>query len=156
MKNSLIPLFSLILLLSCNTQDICDEYDESFLIARFRTLVSGEITDTTLQGFSVFGIREGWVDRLLYDSVSLNRIALPFDPNNDYSRSVIFTEEKRDTLLFQHTSEAYLLSYNCGFAARFTLEEPINSGGMIVNLDLRNASVDGLYELDKEHLWIYF
>ena len=156
MKSRLILLLTLILVASCTTQDICDEDSQSILVARFRTQVNNEIVDTLLTGFSIHGIREGWVDRPLYDSVSTGKIGIPLDPNHDFSRFVLSAGDKSDTLVIYHSSEAYLISYTCGFAARFTLEEFRYSGGLITDLELIKADVDAELETDEEHIWIYF
>jgi hypothetical protein len=152
----LIPIWFVLVLASCGTQDVCDQESQSILVARFRTLEDGQISDTILQGISVFGIRSGESMGLLYDSVNAGKIGLPLDPAGDFSRFVLFSGEHRDTLVLSHSSEAYLISYNCGFAARFKLEGFSHSGDMIVDMELISASVDAELENDEEHLWIYF
>jgi hypothetical protein len=156
MKSGLILLFILMLVASCTTQDICDNDSQSILVARFRTLVDNQIRDTLISGFSIHGIREGWVDRPLYDSVSTGKITIPLDPNHDLSRFVLSAGDKKDTLVIFHSSEAYLISYNCGFAARFTLEEFSYGGALIRDLELIKAEVDAELETNEEHIWIYF
>jgi len=156
MNSRRLPIILMLAFASCDTQDICDEDSQSILVARFRTTVTWEITDTLVPGISVYGIREGKPDSLLYDSATVSKIELPLDPSHDQSRFVMSTEEKADTLILQHSSEAYLISYNCGFAARFVLEEFNHSGGMIVDIELINPSVDAEMETDEEHLWIYY
>ena len=141
---------------SCGTQDVCDADNQSILVARFKTTITGDITDTIVPGVSIFGIREGKTDSLLYDSIDVARIELPLDPANDQSRFVMTVADERDTLILTHTSEAYLISYTCGFAARFTLEDFNATGGMIVDTELISASIDAELESNEEHLWIYF
>jgi hypothetical protein len=156
MKTRLYPIIFLLAFASCNTQEVCDDDSQSILVARFRTRVSGEIIDTLVPGISIFGIREGKPDSLLYDSATVSKIELPLDPGHDLSRFVMSTEEKTDTLILKHSSEAYLISYSCGFAARFVLEELDHSGGMIVDMELISSSVDAELETNEEHLWIYY
>ncbi|MEN8156856.1 MAG: DUF6452 family protein [Bacteroidota bacterium] len=156
MKTILIPVIMILLITSCGTQDICDDDSQSILVARLMTMQQGEKSDTTLQGFSVYGIREGSVDSLLYDSMNVSRIELPLDPSAGQSKFVMFTADKRDTLTLLHTSEAYLISYNCGFAARFTLEEPYSTREMITEIELVEALVDAELEIDETHLQIFF
>ncbi|MFH0756291.1 MAG: DUF6452 family protein [Bacteroidota bacterium] len=156
MNHRLIPFLFCITLAACSPQDICDDDSQSILVARFRTLVGGKITDTIVPGISILGIREGKSDSLLYNSVSVGRAELPLDPSNNQSVFVIRTAEKNDTLFVMHSSEAYLISYNCGFAARFTLEDFTSTGRMILNIELIEAIVDAELESNEEHLWIYF
>ena len=156
MKHGLILILILAGLLSCSTLQICDDDNQSYLQARFRTLVDGEIKDTTLSGLDIYILREGWLPGLLYDSTEANKILLPLDPNNEQSRFLLSMGEETDTLVIRHSSEIYLISYECGFAARFTLEDPESSQNMITNIDIIASQVDGSYEIDEEHLWIYF
>ena len=156
MNSRLFPILLMLAFASCDTQEVCDEDSQSILVARFRTTETGEIKDTLVPGISVYGIREGKTDSLLYDSATVSKIELPLDPSDEQSRFVLSAEEKTDTLILKHTSEAYLISYLCGFAARFVLEEPNHTGGMIVDMELISPSVDAEMETDEEHLWIYF
>jgi hypothetical protein len=156
MKPRLTPLILSLFILSCTTLEICDSDDQSILVARFKSTATGEITDTLIPGISIYGVREGNPDSLLYDSVSLGRIELPLDPNHPRSRFVIFTEQKNDTFVLEHTSEAYLISYECGFAVRFSLDGFEYSGGMITDWEIISSSIDAEMETNEEHLWIYF
>ena len=156
MKSRLIPVILISIFTSCGTQDVCDDDNQSFFVARFRTTVTGDINDTIVAGISIYGIREGRTDSLLYDSTEVGRMELPLDPSSDQSKFVLTIAEERDTLLLMHTSEAYLISYNCGFAARFTLQDFTAVGGIIADMELISASIDGENEINEEHLWIYF
>ncbi len=156
MNHRLIPILLLLLFTSCGSQEICDDDSQSIFVARFRTLVDGEITDTIVPGISVHGTREGTSFYLLYDSVATGGIAVPLDPSYDRTEFVISTASKTDTLILLHSSEAYLISSNCGFASRFTIEEFTHTGNLIVDMELIKASVDAEYESNEEHIWIYF
>lgn len=146
----------LMIIVSCNTQDVCDEDSQSIMVARFRSQVSGEIKDTVLQGITIYGIRNGFPDSLLYNSVSAAKVSLPLDPNHDQSRYVLLSGAQSDTLVLKHSSEAYLISYSCGFAMRFTIGNFSSEGNLITGMELIKASVDAENEINEEHLWIYF
>jgi hypothetical protein len=156
MKPRLAPLIFLLFITSCATQEICDSDNQSILVARFKSIATGESTDTIIPGLSVYGIREGSPDSLLYDSVSLGKIELPLDPGHPRSRYVLYTAQKNDTLVLEHASEAYLISYECGFAAQFYLKGFEYSGGMITDMEIISSSIDAEMETNEEHLWIYF
>ncbi len=156
MKRRLIPLIFLLSILSCTTQDICDDDNQAILVARFKILESGEVTDTIVPGITIFGIREGRSDSLLYDSIEVARIELPLDPGHPSSRFVMSNGLEKDTLVLNHSSEAYLISYNCGFAARFTVDSFSYTGQVINDIEIISASVDAELEINEEHLWIYF
>ena len=81
---------------------------------------------------------------------------LPLDPNNDITSFVFSNAIQQDTLVLSHSSEIYLISYDCGFASRFSLEEYTTSGTWIKEIVLRNGEIDAALETDEEHLRIYF
>lgn len=151
-----LPLTLMFLITSCATQEVCNDDNQSYLVAKFKTLWNdGSIHDTIVAGLSIYGIREGKADSLLYDSLSVSRLELPLDPNNGVSRFVIGNELKKDTLSLFAPSEVYLINYTCGFASRFTLEQYSSEGSWIKDLELRDAKIDAELETDEEHLWIY-
>jgi len=156
MKYHLGLLILLLFIASCATQDICDDDSQSYLVVRFKTLEEGNITDTIMGGMSIYGIREGKADSLLYDSLSVSVVELPLDPNNESSQFVLSNELRQDTLLLSYTSEAYLISYSCGFASRFTLEQFSNNGSWVSDMEMIEGEIDAELETNEEHLWIYF
>ena len=107
---------------SCQPQEICDNHDLPFLVVRFKTIQSSITSDTIISGVTLYGIREGKADSLLYDSLSLSRMELPLDPSHNYSNFVFSVYDLTDTLTIVHTNDIYLISYSCGFATRFTLD----------------------------------
>ena len=156
MKYLVYLLTLLFFLASCGRQDICDDDSQSLLVTRFKTMVEDDIADTTMEAMSIYGIREGKADSLLYDSMSLSRAELPLDPNLTFSQFVLSNKIRQDTLLIRYSSEAYLISYTCGFAARFTLNQFTNSGSWISDIELIEGEIDAELESNEEHLRIYF
>ncbi|MFN2128307.1 MAG: DUF6452 family protein, partial [Anaerolineales bacterium] len=123
MKKYLLPILLMSLMISCVTREICDDNNQSELVARFKLEMDGVYTDTVFNGVSVYGTRSGQEFNLLYDSVPTSRIVLPLDPNQTSTSFLIDFNGLRDTLTIQHTTEYYLISYTCGFAALFTMED---------------------------------
>lgn len=157
MKYLVYSLGLLLLISSCATQDICDDDSQSYLVAGFKTLdTEDEVTDTTMAGLSVYGIREGKTDSLLYDSVSVSELELPLDPNNEFSYFVLGNGISHDTLQLTYDSEVYLISYSCGFAVRFTLDQFTSTGSWISDMELISGDIDAELESNETHLWIYF
>lgn len=156
MKIGLLPFFSLVLLISCTTLDICDDDNQSELVARFKTIESTIISDTIMSGVTIHGIREGQSDSLLYDSVSVSGILLPLDPNHEQSRFVLNMNEQKDTLVVTHRNEVYMISYTCGFATLFNLENIDHTSMMIKNIEIIDPVVDAELVQDEEHIWIYY
>jgi hypothetical protein len=50
------------------------------------------------------------------------------------------------------------MSYTCGYASVFTLEEdPIeHDSTLFYGVEIRNAVIDAETIVDEEHLWLYF
>jgi hypothetical protein len=156
MNIRILTLIVFMLCSGCSTLDICDEDGQSYLVARFRTIEDGVEKDTTLTDLSIYGIRNGITGGMLYDSTAKKMVTLPLDPGNTVSEFVFTTAKGNDTLFIHHSSEAYLISYNCGFAARFTLETPEHRGNQMKNLEVTNETVDAETETNEEHLHIFF
>jgi hypothetical protein len=156
MKKYLLPILLMSLMISCVTREICDDNNQSELVARFKLEMDGVYTDTVFNGVSVYGTRSGQEFNLLYDSVPTSRIVLPLDPNQTSTSFLIDFNGLRDTLTIQHTTEYYLISYTCGFAALFTMEDVVHTRQVIRDFKIINEVIDAELELNEEHLWILF
>ena len=151
-----ILLFILIILASgCASVEVCDEDYDSELIARFKTRHEGVPADTTVSSLTLYGIREGLSDSLLYDSISTADFIVPLDPQQDVSRFVVQLDTLSDTLVVYHERQFYMISYGCGFGTLFTLNDIGTSSGMIKMDSIINDMVDAEYETDEVHLWLY-
>ncbi len=152
-------LFSVLFaMVSCLTQEVCDDNSQSELVARFKTEVSESVSDTIISGVSIYGIREGKPDSLLYNSSETSRVLLPLDPHHTYSRFVMKIDEISDTLTLVHSSGFYLVSYTCGYGAIHTLNPDSIEHGRKLFYDIKiiNAVIDAATQQDEEHLWLYF
>jgi hypothetical protein len=145
-------------MVSCLTQEVCDDNSQSELVARFKTEVSGSVSDTIISGVSIYGIREGKPDSLLYNASETSRVALPLDPHHNYSRFVMKIDEISDTLTLVHSTGFYLVSYTCGYGAIHTLNPDSIEHGRKLFYDTKiiNAVIDAASQKDEEHLWLYF
>ncbi len=151
-----IILFLVISLGSCTTQDVCDEDSQSELVARFKTRHPESVTDTTISGLYLYGIRKGLPDSLLVDSLPVQQIMLPLDPHHDTSQFVMRAGSLADTLQIVHSREFYMISYTCGFATRFTIDTIHYNGRLIHEHEIINHTIDAELKLNEEHLWLYF
>lgn len=158
MKSRLWLFFVILLTVSCLTQEVCDEDSQSKMVVRFKTGDLKSEVDTLISGLTLYGIREGKADSLLYDSVTTSRIELPLDPHHSFSRFVMRINEISDTLLLIHNTGFYLMSYTCGYGAVFTLDPDsiFHGGNLIYDLKIQDAVIDAAMEQDEEHLWLYF
>ncbi|MDX2431971.1 MAG: DUF6452 family protein [Bacteroides sp.] len=156
MKYMALPLIFLLLITSCGTQDVCDDDNQSYLVARFKTTDISETRDSIIADISIYGIREGKADSLIYNTVSTSRIELPLDQNNEFTSFVLSNTFDQDTLILSHSSEVYLINYTCGFASRFIMDQASDAGRWMLELEVRDKNIDAEMEPDEEHLWIYF
>lgn len=157
MKVPLLFLGLMLLALSCNTQETCEEDSISEIVALFKTETEGIVSDTTIDNLRIYGMRADQPTWFLYDSVSESDILLPLDPNQDQSSFVFIANGYSDTLTLSHSSEDYLISFSCGFGKRFTLGSGTSyEGGMIVNDSLIYPDVNTTLEEDEIHIWLYF
>jgi hypothetical protein len=156
MNKGFLALLLITTAVSCVTREICDEDNQSELVARFKMEAEGTVSDTVLNSVSVYGIRSGEEFNVLYDSVSASRIVLPLDPNGTSTAFVIHVGGMADTLAIQHDTEYYLISYTCGLAALFTLENIEHTGKVILGTEVINSVIDAEMEQNEEHLWLYF
>jgi hypothetical protein len=156
MKAALLILGLTLFAFSCTTKELCEEDSISELVASFKTVSEGLVTDTTISGLQVYGIREGQDIWFLYDTVPGSEILLPLDPLHDFSRFVFQTGGQSDTLTLQHHSQEYLISYSCGFGKLFDLDEIQYRGGMFVKDSIINSQISTSLEETETHIWLYF
>ena len=150
-----IPLI-FFMLLSCTVQEICDDDEQPEAVVKFKTLNQAVISDSILTGVTLFGIRQGSPDSLLYDSVTLSGVSLPLDPGDAQSAFVLQWNDLQDTIRINHLNELYLKSYTCGFTTLFNLEGILFTGNRILDAEILNPVVEANQELDEAHIWIYF
>lgn len=155
MKARLLIFCTIFLGMACSTQELCDDSSASELVTRLKSVKDNTVYDTLTPGVSLYGIRAGMSDSLIYDSITTSSIVAPLDPHHDFSTFVLMIGDKSDTLRITHRMESYLVSYTCGFANLFTLEEISYGGDIILGDTVIEEMIDAELEDDEEHLWIY-
>ena len=156
MLSRILLFIIFILATGCISVEVCDKNYDSELVARFKTRHEGAPADTTVSALTLYGIREGLSDSLLYDSLPASGFVVPLDPHHDISRFVLQINGQADTLLISHDQEIYMISYTCGFASLFTLDDNIElSSGVIKSDTILNEMIDAEYEENEEHIWLY-
>ena len=139
----------------CVTVETCDEDNESELVALLKTVKDGITIDSTVTSLTLYGIREGRTDSLLYNSLPTSGFIVPLNPQPGFSQFVLSIDDLTDTLTIHHRHERYMISYTCGFGNLFTIEK-IEHSFTIFNKDsIISTLVDEVYEDDEEHIWLY-
>jgi hypothetical protein len=156
MKLRILLFMILLPVTGCVKVEVCNDDKDSLMVARFKTMKEDVPADTTVKVFSLYGIREGMPDSLIYDSLATtNTFEVPLDPHQDVSRFVMHIGDASDTLVVSHHREIYMVSYKCGFATLFTIDQIGYSTGMIKSYEIRKAMVDAETEKNEEHIWLY-
>lgn len=155
MKSRILLFIISILISSCITVEICDDSSESELVARFKTMKEGVASDSTVPDLTLYGVREGLADSLLYNALSTSGFVVPLNPHHDFSRFILQIGDQTDTLVLHHHHEIYMISYTCGFGNLFTIDNIEPSSGMIKSDTIIEEMVDAEYEEDEEHIWLY-
>lgn len=157
MRSRILFVIISILVTGCISVEICDDDNSSVMVAKFMTMKDELPADSTVASLSLYGIREGRPDSLLYNNqLSVNAFELPLDPHHDYSRFVLQVDTLTDTLELIHTQELYLISYDCGFGNVFTLDNNIGyRSGLIKSAEIIDETVDALTEEDDVHIWLF-
>jgi len=156
MRSRVIIFIISILITSCISVEICDDDNNSTLVANFMTLIDEVPSDSTVASLSVYGIREGRPDSLLYNQDATNTFEVPLDPHHNFTRFVVQVDTLADTLELMHTQELYMISYDCGFGNLFTLEDPIGiSSGLIKSAEIKDNKVDAETKTDDVHIWLF-
>lgn len=155
MQSRILILLLLGFAAGCISVDVCDENYDSELVARFKTWQEGELADTTVSIFSLYGIRDGLPDSLLYDSIPASGFTVPLDPHLESSSFVLQINDQTDTLLVSYGHEVYLISYSCGFANLFSLDLVETRSGVIKSDTILNYMIDAEYESSEEHIWLF-
>ncbi len=155
--HSRILLFILsILATSCISVEICDDDNNSVMVVKFMTMIDEVPADSTVASLSLYGIREGRPDSMLYNMEPTNTFEVALDPHNDFTRFVLLINEQTDTLELMHTQELYMISYDCGFGNLFTLEDNIGiSSGLIKSAEIKDETVDAETQEDDVHIWLF-
>jgi hypothetical protein len=145
-----------ILITSCISVEICDDDNNSVMVAKFMTMKDELPADSTVASLSLYGIREGRPDSLLYNNqLNTNNFQVPLDLHHDFTRFVLQINEQTDTLELMHTQDLYMISYDCGFGNLFTIENPEISSGVIKSAEIKNEKVDAETKEDDVHIWLF-
>lgn len=131
-------IFSVLLLLSCNSGSNCYESSDTVMVTTFISSKSGKIGPMVVTGYG-----RNAVGDTLYaskDSALAIRMALPLSVSADSTGFVAYFANKSSIFWIRHSMNIQLISQNCGFAPYYTLNATKHNG-LIDSLKVFNPAV---------------
>jgi|LSQX01.1.fsa_nt_gb hypothetical protein len=152
-KMVLVGIASLMLLGSCQNDELCEEATSNPLRMGFYlpTVTDGSPTTYTLDSLSLYG--SGRPDSLLYDNTkSVRSIEVPLNPASGTTGFVFtFPGEITDTLWVAYTHSLNFVSAECGFTMFYEIQEVTHTNARIHSIQLPQTLVNHSLE---EHIKI--
>ncbi|UCH14320.1 MAG: hypothetical protein JSV22_14630 [Bacteroidales bacterium] len=127
----------LFLFSNCEEDSQCTEEIEISANINFKTVSLGVRKDTSINNLTVIGR-----DTPYYNNNNLNSISLALSQVSDTSVFKFTVDTVTDTISFYYNREHYMVSFECGFATRFTLEEIITQNKILDSVSIIKPNVD--------------
>lgn len=122
----LLGFVVLILLVSCDNEEVCTQNVRSTLNAGFYKVVEGEAVDSVMNWVTVSAIGLG--ENIMTDSNGVKKIAFPLNFENNNTIFVITNDSITDTLSVFYDVSLNFVSYECGFAPVFGISNIMFTG----------------------------
>ncbi len=133
----IVAVLVLIMLSNCEESKTCAENIEIKVNIDFKTLSSGIKKDTYINNLTVIGR-----DTPYYNYNNLNSISLALCQSSDTSQFKFTVDTISDTIFFYSKREHFMVSYECGFATRFFLEEVTSQDILLDSISIIKADVN--------------
>ncbi|MDG1889401.1 MAG: DUF6452 family protein [Flavobacteriaceae bacterium] len=146
-------LISLILILSCEKDDICIEGSDNT-----NRVTIGFLDDETKNptGISLVNLKSIGNDSIIYDTFSGQSIKLPLKVNSTKTQFLLDNNDLTDTLTIYHQSIHQYLNRSCGYKSNFI----INSQTEITKQTgwIREISVikDSIFNEEETNIFIHY
>jgi hypothetical protein len=127
----------LLMLSNCEESKTCNENVEILVNIDFKTLSSGIKKDTYINNLTVIGR-----DTPYYNYSNLNSISLALSQSSDTSQFKFTVDTILDTIFFYSKRKHFMVSYECGFATRFVLEEVTSQDILVDSILIIKPDVD--------------
>ncbi|MBN1599864.1 MAG: hypothetical protein JW894_16330 [Bacteroidales bacterium] len=151
LRNCISIPFTLVMIIACNTDEVCDENTITNVVASFYTTVDNRVVDTTAMVTSIIAVNDSM--SILYESEdAVQSVSFPLNNSLD-SCAVIMdftlydTIPKPDTLYFTDTLtffyniELIMESIECGFVHYFHLQSINWTDNFIEDVEIVNPAV---------------
>ena len=134
---TIIAILVLFLLSNCEEANQCTEDTEISLNIDFKTVYLDVKKDTSINNLTVTG-----KDTPYYNDNNLNSISLALSRLSDTSEYKFTVDTVVDTISFYSKREHFLVSFECGFATRFTLEKVVTQDKLLDSVSIIEPNVD--------------
>ncbi len=131
-------IFTVLLLLSCNSGSNCYESSDTVMVTNFIGSKSVKIGPLVVTGFGRNAVGDTLYSSL--DSALTKRMALPLSLTADSTGFVAHFNNKSSIFWVRHTMNIQLISQNCGFAPNYILNATKHNG-LIDSLKVFNSAV---------------
>lgn len=149
MKKLLIPILTIIMVMSCQKDDICIDPTTPKLVIRFYD----NANPTDYKAATDLSIWAEGLDPLTeYQGQSRDSIALQLDPNADFTTYHIVTDTSEDVITINYTMDEIFVSRSCGFKYNFgSINLTDITNNWIINTEITNQTVED----ETEHIKIF-
>lgn len=149
-----ISVFIIILLsgmlFSCDDKEVCTEVATAYLQAGFYKAIEGEEQDSVLNNVTVYGA--GVADPLMNKVNNVKQLLLPLDFDAQASSFIITNDSITDTLFVSYDTTLTFVSFECGFAPNYDLDDAQCSKNGFDSLKIVKKLVD---TENEENIKIY-
>lgn len=132
-------IFTVMLLLSCNSGSRCYESTDTLMITTLTGIKLQKIGPVIIRGYGKNAAGDTLYRSL--DSALVKRVALPLRLNADSTGFVVYFNNKVCTFWVRHTMIIQLISQSCGFAPYYQLNATKHIG-LVDSLIINNPAVD--------------
>jgi hypothetical protein len=145
---AILKVILVFFLLACEKVDECVDDTEVNVNIDFKSFVNNIEKDTVINELTIIGN-----DTPYYNSINIQSVHLPLSQISDTSIYKFIVDIITDTVSFYSRREHYLVSYECGFTTRYTLDTVITREKLINSVSIIKSSVDST---DETNIIFYF
>lgn len=121
---AILQMSFIIFISSCDDINTCGElYSDRKLKIAFAQKSKSLIIDSIPSGLSFYSLLNGDTSYIFYDDTVSARLTFPLSQLSDTSEFVLKINKLTDTLLFIASRKIELISSDCGFNTKFTLQK---------------------------------
>lgn len=127
--------------ISCEKDDICIESTTPNLIIRLYEISGNDTITKNANAAYIWVMAKDTLPS--YNNVSIDSIAIPLDPNTDFTTYIFENSTLKDTVIFNYSRNDIFVSRSCGFKTTYeSLNIQKTSKNWINNISIENQTVE--------------